>query len=56
LVLYYGPNRLGFSLGHILGLRGLLGLVGVLDQKIVGPTFVGLVERKLGHQPTPWSA
>jgi len=31
--LYFGPNRIGFSLGHVLGLRGNWALEVILEQK-----------------------
>jgi len=31
--LYFGPSRIGFSLVHVLGLRGNWALEVILDQK-----------------------
>jgi len=31
--LYFGPSRIGFSLGHVLGLRRNWALEVILDQK-----------------------
>ena len=30
---YFGPSRIGFSLGHVLGLRGNWALEVIIDKK-----------------------